>query len=130
VRTTHTHSHATHNNAALTAEDFGLLQLYAESFQAAGALTTFLKSHRAAARAAAKTTAGAGSDSTQQGAISSAAGSDIVMVTAAALSAQVYPDSRFGSLHAKQLTSEWQCDCLCMLLCCCAVVLLCCWLHD
>jgi hypothetical protein len=36
--------------------------------------------------------------------MSTAQASSITMVTASALAAQVYPDSRFGSLHAKQLT--------------------------
>jgi hypothetical protein len=36
--------------------------------------------------------------------MTAAKASTVVMVAASALAAQVYPDSRFGSLHAKQLT--------------------------
>lgn len=88
--------------AELMTEDFGLLQLYAESFQTGGALATYLKSYRAAAKRKAKAegdTAG-----TADPPMSPATASTVVMVTASALAAQVYPDSRFGSLHAKQLT--------------------------
>lgn len=88
--------------AALITEDFGLLQLYAESFQTGGALATYLKSYRAANKKKGKS----GADSTADPPMSPAKASTVVMVTASALAAQVYPDSRFGSLHAKQLTGE------------------------
>lgn len=87
--------------AALIAEDFGLLQLYAESFQTGGTLATFLKSHRAASKKKAKA-----DGDTAQPPMSAAEASTVAMVTASALAAQVYPDSRFGSLHAKQLTGK------------------------
>lgn len=88
--------------AELITEDFGLLQLYAESFQTGGALAKYLKSYRAASKRKSKTDA-ASSDTTEAS-MSAASASTVVMVTASALAAQVYPDSRFGSLHAKQLT--------------------------
>lgn len=87
--------------AALIAEDFGLLQLYAESFQAGGTLATFLKGHRAASKKKAKA-----DGDTAEPPMTAAEASTVVMVTASALAAQVYPDSRFGSLHAKQLTGK------------------------
>jgi hypothetical protein len=92
--------------AELIAEDFGLLQLYAESVQSGGGLATYLKSYRAAAKKKAKDAGG--SSGTDSGAMSAANASTVVMVTASALAAQVYPDSKFGSLHAKQLTGEAQ----------------------
>lgn len=88
--------------AELTSEDFGLLQLYAESFQTGGALATYLKSYRAANKKKAKSESAA--DAPAEPAMSTAQASTITMITASALAAQVYPDSRFGSLHAKQLT--------------------------
>lgn len=88
--------------AELTSEDFGLLQLYAESFQTGGALATYLKSYRAANKKKAKSESAG--DVPAEPAMSTAQASTITMVTASALAAQVYPDSRFGSLHAKQLT--------------------------
>lgn len=91
--------------AELIAEDFGLLQLYAESFQSGGGLATYLKSYRAAAKKKAKE---AGGSATESGTMSAANASTVVMVTSSALAAQVYPDSKFGSLHAKQLTGEAQ----------------------
>lgn len=92
--------------AELIAEDFGLLQLYAESFQAGGGLATYLKSYRSAAKKKAKDAGGSATEST--GTMSAADTGTVVMVTASALAAQVYPDSKFGSLHAKQLTGEAQ----------------------
>lgn len=89
--------------AALITEDFGLLQLYAESFQTGGALATYLKSYRAAN----KKKKGDAGNSTADPPMSPAKASTVVMVAASALAAQVYPDSRFGSLHAKQLTGGW-----------------------
>jgi hypothetical protein len=91
--------------AELIAEDFGLLQLYAESFQAGGGLATYLKSYRSATKKKAKE---AGGSATESETMSAANASTVVMVTASALAAQVYPDSKFGSLHAKQLTGEAQ----------------------
>jgi hypothetical protein len=88
--------------AELITEDFGLLQLYAESFQTGGAMATYLKSYRAANKH--KTKTDAASTDTAEATMSAASASTVVMVTASALAAQVYPDSRFGSLHAKQLT--------------------------
>jgi hypothetical protein len=87
-------------------EDFGLLQLYAESFQTGGALATYLKSYRAASKRKSKTDTA--STDTAEAPMSAASASTAVMVTASALAAQVYPDSRFGSLHAKQLTGVRQ----------------------
>lgn len=89
--------------AALITEDFGLLQLYAESFQTGGALATYLKSFRAASKKKAKAKA---EGDKPEPVMTPSNASTIVMVTASALAAQVYPDSRFGSLHAKQLTGR------------------------
>ena len=90
--------------AALIAEDFGLLQLYAESLQTGGALATYLKSYRAASKRKAKA-----EGSSAEPVMTPGAASTVIMVTASALAAQVYPDSRFGSLHAKQLTGMQGC---------------------
>lgn len=88
---------------ALIAEDFGLLQLFADTFQTGGALATFLKSHRASANKKTQQDGGASSATAAAAPMSSAAASTAVMVADSALSAQVYPDSRFGSLQAKQI---------------------------
>eukprot|EP00878_Enallax_costatus_P030698 GHUV01033475.1.p1 GENE.GHUV01033475.1~~GHUV01033475.1.p1 ORF type:complete len:1023 (+),score=330.57 GHUV01033475.1:219-3287(+) len=67
---------------ALVAEDFELLQLYAESFQPGGALAKVIKSGRSS------------KDKGSGPQLSTAASSDVVMVAASALASQVYPDSR------------------------------------
>lgn len=93
------------HHPVLIPEDFGLLQLYADSFQTGGALATFLKTFRAANNKKAKADADAGNTAAAaEQRMTASNASTIVMVTASALAAQVYPDSKFGSLHAKQLT--------------------------
>lgn len=86
---------------ALAAEDFALLQLYAEQFQLAELLGKATKTARAKAlKAAGKVdAAAAGGDGAAGGAdqdplLDVRSASDVVMVTASALAAQVYPDSR------------------------------------
>uniref|UniRef100_A0A383VGR8 UDP-glucose:glycoprotein glucosyltransferase n=1 Tax=Tetradesmus obliquus TaxID=3088 RepID=A0A383VGR8_TETOB len=76
---------------ALQPEDFALLQLYGASFSMGDALAKAVRAARAKK----------GADPVLADA---AAASDVVMVAASALSAQVYPDSRFGSLAAKQIS--------------------------
>lgn len=80
-------------SAGLVAEDFELLQLYAENFQPGGALAQVIK----AARAAKKDK----ESSSSKVQLTAAAGSDVVMVAASALAAQVYPDSRYDELKLR-----------------------------
>ncbi len=77
-------------NAALAAEDFELLQLFGETFQAADNLAKVVK----AARVAKKGEEVAEVLQSVRGA------SDVVMVAASALAAQVYPDSRCGAVNS------------------------------
>jgi len=80
--------------AALVAEDFMLLQLFADQFQPGEALAKVLKSARQkAARTKAKESSQDGSKVANEP-ITAQAASDIVMVAASAFGAQVYPDSR------------------------------------
>ncbi|GBF95627.1 UDP-glucose:glyco glucosyltransferase [Raphidocelis subcapitata] len=69
----------------LTAEDFGLMQMYAQEMQPGAAIA-------AAVRAAAKPY------------LPPRNMSDAALLAASAIGAQIYPDSRFGSLQAKQIS--------------------------
>jgi hypothetical protein len=81
-------------SAALVAEDFTLLQLYADQFQPGEALAKVLKSARQKeSRAAAKGSSQDGSKDASR-LMTVQAASDLVMVAASAFGAQVYPDSR------------------------------------
>ncbi|KAF8062716.1 hypothetical protein HT031_004046 [Scenedesmus sp. PABB004] len=89
----------------LLPEDFALLQLYAESLQLGEALARVIKVARSAIPKAGGGAAAKSKTPGQDAVLSGARGaSDVVMVAAAALAAQVYPDSRFGSLAAKQIS--------------------------
>eukprot|EP00879_Flechtneria_rotunda_P024541 GHRR01026020.1.p1 GENE.GHRR01026020.1~~GHRR01026020.1.p1 ORF type:complete len:588 (+),score=241.16 GHRR01026020.1:107-1870(+) len=87
----------------LVAEDFQLLQLYAMSFQRADVLAQFIKAARLKANSK-KAKADSNNTSGSEVLDSVKACSDVVMVTASALAAQLYPDSRFGSLQGKQVS--------------------------
>eukprot|EP00882_Tetradesmus_deserticola_P014252 GHRQ01015150.1.p1 GENE.GHRQ01015150.1~~GHRQ01015150.1.p1 ORF type:complete len:663 (+),score=343.25 GHRQ01015150.1:862-2850(+) len=76
---------------ALVPEDFELLQLYGASFSMGEALGKTVRAVRSKKGAEVLLK-------------DPAAASDVVMVAASALSAQVYPDSRFGSLAAKTIS--------------------------
>jgi hypothetical protein len=75
---------------ALQPQDFALLQLYGASFSMGELLGRTVRAARSKK----------GADAVLE---DPAAASDVVMVAAAALSAQVYPDSRWGATSCKQL---------------------------